>query len=88
MTKKVFIVWKQTRSCEIKGIIGVCTDREEADRLLETYINGTDIILSNEDRNNLKKYNKTRNTDLVENYAIEEFELNKIEEGTLLFAWN
>lgn len=87
MAKKVFIVWRQTRSCEIKGIIGVCTDREEADRLLETYINGTDIILSDEDRNNLKKYNKTRNTDLVENYAIEEFELNKIEEGNLRFAW-
>ena len=87
MAKKVFIVWRQTRSCEINGIIGVCTDREEADRLLETYINGTDIILSEEDRNNLKKFNKTRNTDLVENYAIEEFELNKIEEGSLLFAY-
>lgn len=88
MAKKVFIVWRQTRSCEIKGIIGVCTDREEADRLLETYINGTDIILSEEDKNNLKKYNQTKNyADLVENYAIEEFELNKIEEGTLLFAW-
>ena len=88
MAKKVFIVWKQTRSCEIKGIIGVCTDREEADRLLETYINGTDIVLSKKDINDLKKYNTTRNEELYENYAIEEFELNKIEEGDIPFAWN
>lgn len=88
MAKKVFIVWRQTRSCEINGIIGVCTDREEADRLLETYINGTDIILSEEDKNNLKKYNQTKNyADLVENYAIEEFELNKIEEGIFPFTY-
>jgi 3-dehydroquinate synthase class II len=87
MAKKVFIVWRQTRSCEINGIIGVCTDREEADRLLETYINGTDIILSKKDISDLKKYNTTRNSELVENYAIEEFALNKIDEGVTPFAY-
>lgn len=87
MAKNVFIVWRQTKNCEIKGLIGVCSDREEAERLLDTYINGTDIVLSKTDKNNLKQYNETRNTDLVENYAIEEFELNKIEEGNLPFAW-
>lgn len=86
--EKVFIIWRQTRYSQIKGIIGVCTSREEADRLLETYINGTDIVLSKKDINDLKKYNTTRNEELVENYAIEEFILNKIEEGDIPFAWN
>lgn len=85
--KKVFIVWRQTRHNQINGIIGVCTSREEANRLLETYINGTDIILSEKDRNDLKKYNTTRNEGLVENYAIEGFALNKIDEGVTPFAY-
>jgi hypothetical protein len=83
--KEVHAIWVMNQWNEIKGLIGVCSDRENADALLEGYLQSNEIELSKEDKENLRNSDNTWNTKRDDNYAIEKIRLDCLFEGDYNF---